>query len=246
MQTFHSQEDFELIEGYLDGSLDPEKAEEIRVRILSNNDFAARVAEISDLQLGVQIAALASKLDSFHTEITTQERQVPVRKLTTFQFWGVAASFFLLITAGMWWMMDRKSPGEELYRAYYQVDPGLVTSMSGEENYEFDRGMVDYKSGEYAKSLEFWKPLLEQFPANDTLLYFVSLDYLHLGLSEEAKKLLERVIEDNNSQFVPDANWYLGLVLVKEGRFNDAIPYLEASQKLAAKSLLSEIEKRKK
>ena len=61
MNLYHSQEDFELIERYLSRSLDSELLEELRLKMLSDKDFAARVQEVQELQLGVERAALARK-----------------------------------------------------------------------------------------------------------------------------------------------------------------------------------------
>jgi len=33
--------------------------------------------------------------------------------------------------------------------SYYKADPGLLTAMSSAISYEFDRGIVDYKSANY-------------------------------------------------------------------------------------------------
>ncbi|GAA0877408.1 hypothetical protein GCM10009119_03760 [Algoriphagus jejuensis] len=242
MDKFHSQEEFELIEAYLNGSFDSQKQEEVRQRISSDEGFAARVREFSEFQLGVERAALSSRLDSFHAEITDERDATPTRKLNTFQLWSIVASYFLIITAGIWWIMEKENPGERLYHAYFVSDPGLVTSMSGEGNYEFDRGMVDYKSGDYSKSLQFWQPLLQQDPHNDTLLYFIALDHLQLENLAEAKELLEQVTMTKESQFSREANWYLGLAMVKEGKFEKAIPYLVASEREEAKSLITELD----
>lgn len=242
MNTSLSQEDFELIELYLDGSLDAASMEAVLMRIRQDEMFASTVEEIKGLQFGLERAALASRLDAFHDDLSHSDKPA-IGKVRSLWFWGVAASLFLVMSAGIWWMMGQKSPGEELYQAYFRPDPGLVTTMSGESDYEFDRGMVDYKSGDYAQSLEFWQPLLEQAPDNDTLLYFVGLDYLQIGEIREAKKLLGQVIQNKESQFLRDANWYLGLAYVKEGQLSEAIPYLKTSEKEQAKSLIARIEK---
>lgn len=242
MNAFHSQEDFDLVEGYLTGGLDPEKQEEIRLRIRSDQEFASFVQEIRDLQLGLERAALASRLESFHAEIREEDGEIPVRALSRSGFWWIAASLFLAISAGAWWLMGRRSPGEELYQAYYQVDPGLVTSMSGEGNYDFDRAMVDYKSGEYGKAKTAFESLLKGSSQNDTVIYFLAMTELNLQNEQPAEKLLLAVAEDTGSGFSKDSFWYLGLLALREEDYALAKTYLGQSGRAKSEELIQAIE----
>lgn len=242
MNTFHSQEEFELIEQYLMGLPDPEIQEEIRLKILSDADFAARVEEISQLRLGVERAALAAKLNSFHADVADQNRIASVRRLNPFQLWGVAASFFLIISAGIWWIIGQRSPGEDLYQTYYQADPGLVTSMSGDSNYDFERAMVDYKSGEYPKAKAAFESLLKNGSQNDTLRYFLAMTELNLQNEPAAKQLLQAVSMDSTSGFSKDSFWYLALLAMKEGEFDLAKKYLEQSGRTKSDELIQAME----
>ncbi len=243
MNPFHSQEDFELIERYHMGLLDPVEEEEIRRKILADKDFASLVREIGDLQLGVERAALASRLEAFHAEIREEKRNMPVRALRPSLFWGVAASLFLAITAGIWWMFGQKSPGEELYQAYFRPDPGLVTAMSGDANYEFDRAMVDYKVGNYADAITRWEKLRSEDPKNDSILYFLGISNLAMGRQAQAERLLGEVVSLPDSEFGAEANWYLGLVFLKKGDHDRAKTYLQKSERPEIPDILERLEK---
>ena len=241
MTPFRSQEDFELIEDYLGGLLKPGKQEEVRLRILSDASFAALVDEITELQLGVERAALAADLDSFHSDIANQPTPVPIRKLKLFHFWGIAASFFLAITAGLWLLIGQKSPDERLYLTYYEQDPGLVSSMSSAGNYDFDRAMVDYKSGKYQQAQAAFGSLLKNDTENDTLLYFSAMAELSLENNQAAEELLQAVSRDSTSGFSKDSFWYLGLLALREGDYASAKKYLDQSGRAKAEELTEAI-----
>lgn len=243
MNPFHSQEDFELIERYHMGLLDPVEEEEIRSKILADKDFASLVREIGDLQLGVERAALASRLDSFHAGIQQERTKAPIKPLRPSLFWGVAASLFLGLTAGIWWMFGQKSPGEQLYQAYFRPDPGLVTAMSGDSNYEFDRAMVDYKVGNYADAITRWEKLRVEDPKNDSILYFLGMSNLAIGSQIQAEKLLSEVVSLPESEFGAEASWYLGLVFLKKGDLDRAKTYLQRSERPEIPDILESLEK---
>jgi tetratricopeptide (TPR) repeat protein len=242
MNTHNTQEDFELIESYLNGSLGAEEQEEIRLRLLSDADFAAQVDEIRQLILGVERAALASKLDSFHVGMSDQRKPDNVRRINSYQIWGVAASLSLLVCVAIWWLVGRTSPGEALYHSYYQVDPGLVTSMSSDSDYDFDRAMVDFKSGEYLKAKEAFGSLLSKNSENDTLTYFLAMAELNMN-GEAAEKLLLTVSQDTTSGFSKDSFWYLGLLALKRDDYDLAKKYLGRSGRSNAGELIQAIER---
>lgn len=239
-----SQEEFELIEQFLSGSLAEEAQEKIRNRIDSDSGFAAKVSEIQDMQLGIERAALHSKLESFHSELAKKEPLVPIRSIHASWFWGVAASLFLVVSAGAWWIMGQKSPGEELYQAYFRPDPGLVTSMSGQGNYEFERAMVDYKEGKYEEAITRWKSLLAEKPTNDSLNYFLGSAFLAKNQEATSLDYLSIVASNPASGFYDDANWYAGLAAVKLGHTEKALAFLKVSSRPEAKNLIENLEEK--
>ncbi|OOG70619.1 tol-pal system YbgF family protein [Algoriphagus sp. A40] len=242
MNSSLSLEDFELIEDYIAGSLDSAKLEEVRMRTISDQEFAAHIEEIKGLQFGVERAVLASKLDSFHSELSHLDKNAQQRKIRPLWFWGVAASLFLIMSAGVWWIMGEKSSGEKLYQAYFKTDPGLVTSMSAGSGYDFDRAMVDYKSGEYLKAKEAFESLLKKSSQNDTLIYFLAMSELNLQNDQAAEKLLLAVSEDTASGFSKDSFWYLGLLALKEEDYALAKKYVNQSGRPKSNELIQALE----
>ncbi|REG83557.1 tetratricopeptide repeat protein [Algoriphagus antarcticus] len=234
-------EEYSAMEDYLDGKLSSDDLLAFEKRLNEDSLWQEKLQQVEILRVGIERAAMKSRMEAYHKDMPAPKTSQ--RFLNSTWVWTAAASLFIVITAGMaFWSGWFDSSSDRLFTAYYSKDPGLTSMMSDSEDYEFDRGMVDYKSGEYAKSLEFWKPLLDQSPQNDTLLYFVAMDYLQIGEMEEAKLLLEQVIKGDGSQFTQDANWYSGLILIKEVKYEAAIPYLKASDRAEAKELIFQLQ----
>jgi len=61
---------------------------------------------------------------------------------------------------------------------YFKPDAGLITSMGGNENYEFYRGMVDYKQGNYKAAISRWKDQLKLKKDNDTLNFYIGVSLM--------------------------------------------------------------------
>ena len=237
-----SLEEFSALEDYLDGNLTADALTAFEKRINEDALWKEKLDQVRILREGIELAGMKSQLEEFHQEMPTKKAQQ--RFVNTSWIWIAAASVFIVVTAGVgFWSGWFDSSHERLFTAYYEKDPGLTSMMSDSDYYEFDRGMVEYKSGEYSKSLEFWEPLLDLSPKNDTLLYFVAMDYLAMEELDKGKQLLEQVIKDQRSQFAQDANWYLGLIMIKERKDNNAISYIKASERDEAIELISELKK---
>lgn len=235
------QEEYRAIEDYLDSKLSEIELLVFEKRLNEDSKWKEKVDEVKFLRDGIERTAMKFRLHKFHNEMPVQE--TIQRSLNPSWIWSVAASLLFIIGALGWWSGWYDSNSNRLFEAYYVKDPGLTSVMSSSDNYEFDRGMVEYKSGDYAKSLDFWVPLLDQRPENDTLLYLVAMNHLELGELQKGQNLLEQVIQMNESYFNQDAYWYLGLIKVKEDQFDEAIPYLKASERVEANSLISKLEK---
>lgn len=233
-------EEYSILEEYLDGKLTGTELVAFENRLVENLDWKEKLEEVKMLREGIERSAMKSRMVIFHQELTA--RKAASKSLNTSLLWVAAASLFIFITAGALWSGWFTSDSDKLFEAYYVKDPGLTTLMSNSDSYEFDRGMVAFKTGEYDKSLEYWTPLLEQSPMNDTLQYFVAMDYLQTEDLQAGKVLLELVAEDKNSQFSQDAYWYLGLIAIKEERYQEAKNYLKNSSRAEATSLLKELE----
>lgn len=236
-----STEELSVIEDYLDSKLTDAELVAFEKRLEEEPLLAEKIAQVKFLRDGIERTALKFKMEEFH------QKAFPSRSTSRFLrptwMWSAAASLLVIIGALGWWSGWFDSNSDKLFYAYYAKDPGFSTVMSNSDNYEFDRGMVEYKSGNYSKSLEFWIPLLDQKPQNDTLLYLVAMNELEINELQRSQTHLTQVLHNETSHFAKDANWYLGLISIKKGEFKQAIPYLEASSRKEADELISKLKK---
>lgn len=240
--NYISQEEFERIERFLVGEMPEDERHSFEKEISENEALRQYVAEISIILQEVATNKLRDAMNDFHEELVdsnTVESLPQSLKRTVWWPWAVAASIALALC--LWVFIGNQNANERLFTAYFTPDPGLVTAMGVSDQYEFDRGMVDYKMGQYQSAIDRWEKLLQQKPENDTLNYFLGSSYLAARQGEKAIAHFQTTLNAENSLFAEDAWWYLGLTWLRQGDIEKAKEALLRSSKPEAKMLLEEL-----
>lgn len=237
-----SQSDFERIERYIRGDMPDAEQLEFEEETRENPDLKEAVEEIQSMIGVVEEETLRERLDMFHEEMNEFQNitQKGLKKIS----WPVllaAASVLLIVSLGVTWLWLQPSETEALFSEYYSPDPGLLVPMSAEEQYEFYRAMVDYKTGDYEEAIKRWNMMADNKAANDTLGYFLASAYLANEQPEMAIPYFLEVAEDDESLFQKDAYWYLGLIYLEGGNSGFAKKYLQLSDHPGKRDILSQI-----
>ena len=239
-QTNISQEEFERFESYLLNRLQAKDKVMFEKQLGDDKEFSAKFQSVKAILEGIEETALRENLKGFHHELSENE----TIKTKRFPWLGVAASFLLLLGLFTWVFLLSPSEEERLFSTHYQPDPGLVTAMGSSMEYEFDRGMVDYKLGEYEAAIARWENLREEKPENDTLNYFLGAAYLDLKNTDRAIFYFEKALETDPSRFTDDGNWYLGLTYILTKDFDQAQKYLERSNHPNSKTVIKSLQEK--
>ncbi len=234
-----SQQEFERIERYLTGMMKPEEQAAFENALKTDTSLKQQVEEVSLLIRAVEERSLRNKLDEFHEEITAKGSNV--KSIRPWIKYVVAASVVFLIGLGIWLLSGQKNRNEKLFAQYFKPDPGLITPMSTTSNYEFYRGMVDYKQGKYREAIERWNPLLEREPENDTLNFYLGVSFLAKDETGKAIAYLSKTVHYPNSIFISEAWYYLGLAHLKAGNSEEAIRSFKKSDLENSRLILKEI-----
>jgi tetratricopeptide (TPR) repeat protein len=234
-----SQEEFELIEHYLNGSMSNEEQSDFEKSLTEDEVLKQKTEELRILFQAVEEQTLREKLKKFHKEIPSEKSKT--KSLNPFRRYAIAASIALLAVLGIWLILNQKPKNEKLFAQYFKPDPGLITPMSTTSNYEFYRGMVDYKQAKYKLAFERWKPLLAKKPQNDTLNFYLGLSFLSTGNSTSALPYLTEVGKAGKSIFLPDVYYFIGLAYLKEGNIEKAKIALEKNGSEKARDLISKL-----
>lgn len=234
---------WEEIEKFLLRNMSPEEEADFRERLSKDINLNKATDEMKLLLLGIQETSLQEKLNSFHHQMPAQaeNKQAKTARLWSMKTWLAAASVMAVLFVSAYFILGKKDKNTSLYTEYFQPDPGLISAMSGAADYQFDRGMIDYKTGNYDAAIKIWEPLLKERANSDTLNYFLASAYLASDKTEKAIPFFEKVIASAISVFKNDANWYLALAHIKLGNKAKAIPYLERSEHPGKETLLNKL-----
>ena len=238
-----SQEEFERIEAYLNGSLSEVDLSKFEEQLKNEEGFASKVEDIKTVLMGIETQSLKAQLDSFHEDILQESNLTSDSnsKVRTLNWKPLAIAAALIIAAGSFWFLKGDS-NEGLYVQYFSPDPGLPTTMGDNDNYEFYNAMVAYKQGHYDDALKTWKSQLTTKTKNDTLNYFIGSALMASKQESEALPYLLEVSQQKQSTFKSEAFFYLGLSYLKSGDLEKAKQYLNKSDVTKAKDLLKKIE----
>lgn len=242
-----SQQEFEAIERYLQGNMPETERTAFEESLAEDKDFQRTVENYRNLIEGIESTSLKYAMDRFHDEMETSDSagESNPKKNYPFVKYLIAASVLLAIGLTSWFVATRQSPQEELFAAYFEPDPGLITPMSSTGQYDFYVGMIKYKRGDYEEAINKWVPLLNAKPQNDTLNYFLGVAYLALGNEDKALPYLKTSVENDGFSFIDDTYYYLGLAYLKNENREAAIRALQQSNSGRAKELLAELENEK-
>ncbi|MEM6841607.1 MAG: hypothetical protein AAF632_05240 [Bacteroidota bacterium] len=216
------------MEDYIHGNLSVTEREQFEADMATDEQLREEVELHRQLISSVETESLRQLLDQIHEKNFESEVQVvSMPRRRSFFPMAIAASVALLILAGWWIFNLQTSSPESVYAAYFTPAEGLPTTLGYSTNTDFAEGMVSYKLEEYAEALEYWQPLLEVDPTNDTLNYYVGVTFLANEQPDSAIDYLTTVVSGEQSSFRTSAQWYLALAYLKTDQGEQAKPLLE-------------------
>lgn len=235
-----SEEVLETIERYLNGNLSSQELKDFNRLMNLDEDFRQQVEDVRTMLFGIEAQSLKEQLNEFHEELpkTKIVKRSPEERVRFLKYSRIAAAAALVIALGSIWFFSTPH-NEKLYAKYFTPDPGLPTTMSTTNNFDFYDAMVNYKHGDYQDAIAKWKVLSEKKPENDTINYFLGVAYLANKNATEAIPFLENAAEAPDSfTFLNDTYYYLGLAYLKEGNIELAKKNLSLSENKNAKEIV--------
>lgn len=237
------QEAFETIEKYVLGEMSGAEISAFKHKIAVDKTLAEQVEEVETLISGSREAAMRIKLDQFHQNLPAEEGITKTLNSSSNRSkrYFLAAAIAVLFASSIWFFLTQQQEQANTFAQFYEVDPGLITRMSTDQFYEFNRGMVDYKSGKYTDAINAWTDLHTQNQGSDTLNYFLGSAFLANKQGKQAIPYFEAILPQEKSSFYSDALWYLALAHVLIEDYPKAQEYLEQSSHPEKEALLIQL-----
>lgn len=232
-------EELTYIDRYLQNELTEEEVLEFRSRMENEPAFTEKVNQVRLMLLGIAETGLEEKMNEFHQKIPQAPEKGRVFRL---RYLAIAASVAVILSLTVWLFLLQNNR-DDLYSEYFTPDPGLMTAMGSTDNYDFEKAMVSYRSGEYREAIDSWKVQLQSNPASDTICYFLGAAYQANDNIDSAKIYLSKIAAQTASSFYKDANWYMALLCLQTDQRSEALSHLKLSAHSKTAELIKRLEK---
>jgi len=217
----------ELIDAFLRGELEEARHQEFIKQLDANTELKRKVLLRKLVIEGIG-QAYTEKL-----KLDLKEFDKSLDGKSRFQFsWKIAAVFAFFVMAGsvVYMSLNKTSPTD-----FDIADTGLPNEMGMSTNLEFTKAMNSFKAGDLKLAGTSFNALLNQNPANDTLLYYSGICAFQTNDNEQAIRNWNEIslassFKDKAEYRLAIAYWTIGdaekaKVILKKVSENKKHPY---------------------
>lgn len=238
-KEYISKELFEIIERYIKGDMTLKESQDINQLIELDDEFKNNVEEVKAF-----ISKTEEKKEELNNLVNNVETQPAKKNNYNFnhvRFKQLALATAFIIGFGSIYFFSFPE-NEKLYTKYYTPAQSLPNQNKKSDDIEFFNAMDKYNRGEYNAAIKSLQKLALKNPANDTLNYFIGVAHLANKNTDSAIPFLERTVQSKKTfPLISEANYYLGLAYLKEGKTKLAKQFLNESETENSKKLISKL-----
>ncbi len=230
-----SDQDLELIDKYLAGSLSKEEDTLFQKKIIEP-DFKAELDQVQLLKIGIhsfelrQKKSLLQEEEKLMAKPKIKEAKAP-SKLFSIQGLLKIAAALIGLSLLTWWglkQLDQGQQGEVLFAQYFTPQKNTIAPLEkgiGDLS-ELQLALSDYENGDYLKAIESLEGLVEKENKDDHRFYLANA-LLATDQTNRAIIVLNKMLQGNTSRFLNDAKWLLALSYLRKEQATDARPLLK-------------------
>jgi tetratricopeptide (TPR) repeat protein len=208
------EEDIDLIEAYLRGSLHGQALAAFQKRRQDDPEFDREVTDYSQIINHIQTTNeknFINTLKGWDIEIENRHeaKVIPLRTILS-----IAASVLLLAVAGVYLFRNIQPDHELLFQEYFQPYENVISERSGKNDNQ-QRGMELYDQKKYDEAIIQLKLAVNEDSDNPSLKCYLGIAYLAGGNTQEAKTIFEAMVHNDHQLFREVAEWNLALTYLK-------------------------------
>jgi tetratricopeptide (TPR) repeat protein len=219
-----------LIEAYLDGSLDKDKAEEIEARAECDIEFAQLIRlhkEINESIRDNELHYLRQTLKKISTQndVSNSKPVFPSRRIVQ-----IAAAFLFIIVIGITVtrLFFQGTTGPDLFEKFYvKYEPDVITRSGNIFKSDLENAQFQYQTGNYEECERILDSIVRSDKQNYMALFYLGLVGIELQHPKEAIGNFLKIPPNWNNPYSIHRNWYLALCFIETEQGNKAIPLLK-------------------
>lgn len=203
----------EWIDSYLEGEMDPGSMHEFESSLGSDKELALEYK----LELDLHKALADEEILDFRAKCFLAQEETRIATSVagkvihfTRKYWYAAASVILiaLIAGGVTLFNPGGYSAEKLFKMYYKSGE-TMEFRSG--NVTVAEALLAFGQNDFVTANQLFDQILLNDPDNYAVLYYKGISNIELKNFQEAIRLFEVVIADQNNLYTEYADWYLGL-----------------------------------
>ncbi|GEM_PF-1386323 len=210
----HNEEIQMLLDKYLMSNMSEDEKAAFEKRLREDDVLRKEYENQKKIVDFIKAGALKEKLDELH--LKHQLKNKNHRRFYLYTTLAVAASFMVVLSFWFLYQPAVGTPYEQMIASVYYKDPGLPTLMSSDEHdKEFDLAMIEYKQGDYRSSLDRLMGLNETVPQNDTIRFYMGVNWYELGNHQRAGQVFEDLRNSGSDYVREKAQWFSALTYLQ-------------------------------
>jgi hypothetical protein len=224
------------IESFIYDELDDEIRDSLANEIFENDDLRAEINLIRELDEALaekDILQLRNELRSLSLEMSVTEEKsiisfddssVGLKRLAS------VAAVLLMILGSSLFLRFLATPSGSASDLYYDSPVAMTSFRSAvpDVNSQLLSGFELYNNNDFSGALNYFQKVLEIDNVNAAAHFYAGASHQNLEEFGKAVREYKNVIEHNDNIFVEQAEWYMGLCLVRLNEKEKAMAVLEA------------------
>ena len=213
----------ERIERYVQGKMSTEEKQHFELEMGSDARLQDEVKRMKLIDSALEISIeddLRAQLKKFEAGHSTRESRIPdVKVRYLFSRLAVAAGMLLLISAGLWYMLQGRTSEIDQFveQQYLDYDYNQLRGEFSRNNFPFRLSDKSFDKQEAAQWLIKW---LEENPSDDEARFMLADIMKDMGHIEQAQEQLIKIINQNSIRWGEKAEWNYVLLSARE-HWND-------------------------
>jgi tetratricopeptide (TPR) repeat protein len=215
----------EWIDNYVDGDLDEAGRRDFEAELDVNRDLAFEYRLEQDIQKILSqddLLDLRAKCFSAQQEVNLSSRKLTKVIQFTRKYWYAAASVLLIaVIAGSMFLLNPGSYSpEKLFKMYYKSGETIGVSRSGNDN--MVEALRCFSRNDFQTAGVLFDQILSNDPENFAVMYYSGISNIEMKNYPRAVEMFEAIIANGDNLYTENAEWYLGLSRLAEGKVDEA------------------------
>lgn len=224
---------YNQIDDFIKGRMSQQEASSFRDKIDNDPDLAKDYKILKGLHEVLDKKDQLEFLDTINIASYNYDQRHKDDLSRTYRFkintrhipWLSAAAILLSFAIYILLSTMEKSPQNTLFKKHYAQYKHIIEIRdAGDSTSTLYSGMQHFKTGSYEKALTSFLEVKEKY--NQISTFYIGLCYMELEYYDKAIIYLKEATETNSEQ-KQDAEWYLALAYLAEGKEKDSEKMLE-------------------